>query len=212
MKIKKLISICAMSLAVVCCTSVTTFAAQSAGNREKAAKKVAINFYKGHEVSDTIKITSKTPISQYLKTSFINNLKTNCIDKIGADKFNPNEGLYNNYLENKDSIRKDDKNLIIIRSCIHDELDGLKDACDNGTIKKYVENRVILPVGTHLTVGKNINGKTTATLEDNNGNIAFQINSENINNVRKELENVKNWNDLKSFLKDNYGIDGDSLK
>ncbi len=99
-------------------------------------------------------------------------MKTNCIDKIGADKYNPNEGLYNNYLE----------------------------------------NRVILPEGKKLTVGKNINGKTTATLEDNNGNIAFPINSENINNVRKELENVKNWDDLKSFLKDNYGIDGDSLK
>ncbi|MBN1040009.1 hypothetical protein DVW12_15000 [Clostridium botulinum] len=207
MKIKKLMSICAMSLAVVCCTSVTTFAAQNSGNRREAAKNVAVNFYKGHEVSDTIRITSKTPISQYLKTSFINNLKTNCIDKIGADEFNPNEGLYDNYLKNKDSIRKNDENLITIRSCIHDELDGLKNACDNGDIKNYIEDRVILPVGTHLTIGKNMNGKTTATVEDNKGNIAFQINSENINNVKKELENVKNWDGLKSFLKDNYGID-----
>lgn len=45
-----------------------------------------------------------------------------------------------------------------------------------------------------------MNGKATATLEKNN-KILFQVNSQNIYNMKNELSGINSWSDLKTWMK-----------
>ncbi|MBN1060014.1 hypothetical protein FC764_11465 [Clostridium botulinum] len=217
MKIKKLMSICAMSLAVVCCTSVTTFAAQNSDARSDAAKKVTMNFWKEGYVIDGINININTPIKNYVTEDlldFIKDLEIADFDTSKGIKENL-EKISEKQAELKeagklDELIKNEENLMKIKDFVKDMLADYEDAA-NGDLKD--KNGKIISLAEcikydfnvdaygNLTVGKNMNGKTTATLEDKRGNILFQVNSENIYNMKSELSGINSWSELKDWMK-----------
>ncbi|MBN1066185.1 hypothetical protein [Clostridium botulinum] len=222
MKIKKLMSICAMSLAVVCCTSVTTFAAQNTDARSDAAKKVTMNFWKEGYVIDGINININTPIKNYVTEDlldFIKDLEIADFDTSKGIKENL-EKISEKQAELKeagklDELIKNEENLMKIKDVVKDMLADYEDAANGDLISLADCIRADFNVDAYgtLTTGKNINGKTTATLEDRRGNILFQVNSENIYNMKKELSGINSWSDLKKWMK-NYVDDStlDGLK
>ncbi|MBN1069246.1 hypothetical protein DVW02_14805 [Clostridium botulinum] len=218
MKMKKLMSICAMSLAVVCCTSVTTFAAQNNESRSNAAKKVAENFFNGGRVFDDININIKTPIKNYVEEDLINEIKDLNITYVDSENnetkniLDENLGLNENLdilSEYQDQL-KTNGNLETIKDFVKSKLTDYESAA-NGSLFDDKDQTISLAdcikcdfnvdaYGT-LTVGKNMNGKATATLENKRGNILFQVNSENIYNMKNELSGINSWSKLKDWMK-----------
>ncbi|NFO11356.1 hypothetical protein FDB29_09660 [Clostridium botulinum] len=208
MKIKKLMSICAMSLAVVCCTSVTTFAVQNSDARSDAAKKVTMNFWKEGYVIDGINININTPIKNYATNKLIGEFK-GLGTKLGVT-VDEAKGIKENLekiTEDKDKL-KTEENLKIIKDFVKHKLTDYENKSKEGKLDDCI--RADFNVGTYgtLTVGKNMNGKATATLEKNN-KILFQVNSENIYNMKSELSGINSWSDLKNWMK-NY-VDDSTL-
>lgn len=200
MKMKKLMSICAMSLAVVCCTSVTTFAAQNNESRSKAAQQVAMNFWKNGYVIDGIKININTPINNYATNKLIGEFK-GLGTEIGVT-FDETKGIKENLekiTEDKDKL-KTEENLKTIKDFVKNKLTDYENKAKEGKLDDCIREDFKVNYYGTLTVGKNMNGKATATLEDKRGNILFQVNSENIYNMKSELSGINSWSDLKTWM------------
>lgn len=209
MKIKKLMSICAMSLAVVCCTSVTTFAAQNNESRNNAAKQVAMNFYHGERVFNDIKIDINTPIKDYVGKDLINEIKDLDITYVDSKTkevkniLNENLGLKENLKilsEYQDELKTQD-NLLAIKELVKCRLEDY----EYGNLAECIKCDFNTDKYGNLTVGKNMNGKTTVTLEKSN-KVLFQVNSQNIYNMKNELSGINSWSELKAWMK-NYAPD-----
>lgn len=209
MKMKKLMSICAMSLAVVCCTSVTTFAAQNNEARNNAAREVAMNFYTGGYVFDNISININTPIKDYVGKNLINEIKklnityrdseTNKEENILNENLGLKENLYK--LSEYEDQLKTNGNLEKIKNFVKGKLDNY----EKGNLAECIKSDFNVDKYGSLTVGKNINGKAIVTLEKNN-KVLFQVNSQNIYNMKNELSGIDSWSGLKTWMK-NYAPD-----
>lgn len=206
MNMKKLMSIGAMSLAITCCTSISTFAAESAegGNRKTAVSKIATNFYKGGKVINNVNITIDTPIKNYATDELINEIK----DLKIAD-FDVNLGLkenFENIKANQDKITSEE-NLQKLKDFINVKLDEFIDASNNGTLAEKVNEYIKVENYGTLTVGKNMEDKVTVSLEDKSGNILIQVNSDDVNEVKAKLTGVDSWGELKELIGSYFDID-----
>ncbi|AOR24733.1 hypothetical protein [Clostridium taeniosporum] len=198
MKMKRLMSICAISLAVACCTSASAFAAQTTEGREASAKKLAISFFKENQVIEGIDIRIDTPIEDYATDGLIKEFE-NLAKDLGINTFDKTKGIKENLekiKENQNTL-KTTKNLNIIKKFVKGKLNNYEEAENLANVIK--RDFKVAKYGD-LKIGKNINGKTTATLEKNN-KILFQVNTDNIYNMKNELSGIDSWSQLKTAIK-----------
>lgn len=206
MNMKKLMSICAMSLAITCCTSISTFAAEKATdnkNRNEVIGSIAVNFYKGGQVVNNLPIYSdKTPISAYFTKTLIDEVKGKNIAPFDESKSaKENFGI----LMSEKNKYTSDENLKAIKSFVDEKLDEFIEADKAGNLDGVVKKYLKADSYGRLTTGKNMDGKSVVSLLDRSGNVILQISSENVYSVKNELKGVNSWTGLKAVL-GNYGL------
>lgn len=203
MNMKKLMSICAMSLAITCCTSITIFAAENVGDRKAAVSNIATNFYKGEKVINNVNITISTPIKDYATKDLIDEIKD-----LGIAEFNVNVGIKENYaklMEDRGDLTTN-PNLQKVKDFINGKLEEFIDASNDGTLAATVKKYIKVQQYGVLTTGKNMEGKVTVSLEDKSGNILLQVNSDEVNEVKDKLTGVDSWGELNDIVKIYFGI------
>lgn len=203
MNMKKLMSIGAMSLAITCCTSITTFAAENVGDRKVAVSKIASNFYKGEKVINNLNITISTPIKDYATTELISEIKD-----LNIAKFNVNLGIKENLeilMEDRGDLTTDD-NLIKIKNFINEKLEDFIEASNNGELDTIVKQYINVGKYGVLTTGKNMEGKTTVSLQNTSGSILLQVNSDDVSEAKDKLTGVNSWSELKEVIGNYFDI------
>jgi len=220
MKMKQLLSIGALTLTLVTCTSMSVFAAEAVGSRNEAAKSVAINAWKGKEVINNFSINANTAVNKYATQELINKVK-DCVensieDKVLATKVN--EKIQVMYKDGKGAkeifealqdinqtegdITTDvtfDAAKAALQSMLNEFVDanGKSNADLDKLIKTYFN--VSSNYG-QLEYGKNSNNRRVVTLKKGS-KIVFQVSSENVYNLKDELENkINSWSDLKDYF------------
>lgn len=203
MNMKKLMSIGAMTLAITCCTSITTFAAENVGERKVAVSKIASKFYKGEKVINNVNITISTPIKDYATTKLTDEIKD-----LNIAEFNVNVGIKENLekiIANKGNITTD-PNLQKVKDFINEKLEEFIDASNDGTLAATVKEYIKVEKYGVLTTGKNMDGKVTVSLEDKSGNILLQVNSDDVKEVKGKLAEVNSWSELKEVIGNYFDI------
>ena len=201
MNTKKLMSICAMTLAITCCTSISTFAAEQATdnkNRNEVMGNIAINFYNGGQVVNNLPVYSnKTPISAYFTQTLIDEVKGKNIAP-----FDENKSAKENFgtlMSDGDEYTSKEK-LKEIKSFVNEKLDEFIKADKAGNLDTTVKKYLKADSYGRLTTGKNMDGKSVVSLLDRSGNVILQISSENVYSVKNELKNVSSWGQLKDVI------------
>lgn len=219
MKMKQLLSIGALTLTLVTCTSMSVFAADAVGSRNEAAKNVAINAWKEQKVINDVSIDVNTAVNKYAKQALIDKVKacveTSIEDKALAKKVNDKiQDMYNNgkgakaIFEALQDINQKEGDITTdatfdaakaaLQSMLNEFVDanGKSNAELSAMIKTYFN---VSPYGT-LEYGKNSNNRRVVTLKKGS-KIVFQVSSENVYNLKDELENkINSWSDLKDYF------------
>ncbi|WP_113886036.1 hypothetical protein [Clostridium butyricum] len=220
MKMKKLLSMGAITLTLVTCTSMSVFAAESVGNRNEAAKKIAMNAWKGQKVINDVSIDADTAVNKYVNQALVDRVKA-CVnnsieDKELAKKVNDTiQDMYKNGKGAKEIFEAlqdinqtqgtditTDATFKAAKAALQDMLNEFVDAngksnSELSSIIKHYFN--VSPYGT-LEYGKNSNNRRVVTLKKGS-KIVFQVNSENVYNLKDELENkINSWSDLKDYF------------
>ena len=220
MKMKKLLSIGALALTITTCTSMSAFAAETAGStsRNQAAKEIAMNAYVGRKVVNKLDITVNTPVKNYAKQSLLDEgvecVNTGISDhKVRVqvtntiqDGYNKGYGfkkIFDSLVTINDSgvdITTDDT-FNAAKTAMENMLAEFKNAYYNGklddVINKYFK---VEALNGKLTYGKNSNNRLVVTLE-RNGQVILQVSSEHVYSLEKEIrENIKSWADLNEYF------------
>lgn len=219
MKMKQLLSIGALTLTLVTCTSMSVFAAEAVGSRNEAAKNVAINAWKGQNVINNVSINANTAVNKYATQALIDKVKacveTSIEDKALAKKVNDKiQEMYDSgkgakeIFEALQDINQTEGDITTdatfdaakaaLQSMLNEFVDanGKSNAELSAMIKTYFN---VSPYGT-LEYGKNSNNRRVVTLKKGS-KIVFQVSSENVYNLKDELENkINSWSDLKDYF------------
>lgn len=221
MKMKKLLSMGAITLTLVTCTSMSVFAAESVGNRNESAKKVAMNAWKGQKVISDVSIDADTAVNKYINQALIDRVKacvSNSIENKELEK-KVNDTIQDMYKNGKgakeifealqdinqteDTDITTDATFNTAKVALQDMLNefvsanGKSNSELTSIIKTYFN---VSSYGT-LEYGKNSNNRRVVTLKKGS-KIVLQVNSENVYNLKDELENkINSWSDLKDYFR-----------
>ncbi|GEQ22151.1 hypothetical protein CBU02nite_26570 [Clostridium butyricum] len=220
MKMKQLLSIGALTLALVTCTSMSVFAAEAVGSRNEAAKNVAINAWEGQNVINNVSINANTAVNKYATQALIDKVKacveTSIEDKALAKKVNDKiQEMYKSgkgakeIFEALQDINQTEGDITTdatfdaakaaLQSMLNEFVDanGRSNADLDKLIKTYFN---VSPSYGRLEYGKNSNNRRVVTLKKGS-KIVFQVSSENVYNLKDELENkINSWSDLKDYF------------
>ena len=220
MKMKQLLSIGALTLALVTCTSMSVFAAEAVGSRNEAAKNVAINAWEGQNVINNVSINANTAVNKYATQALIDKVKacveTSIEDKALAKKVNDKiQEMYKSgkgakeIFEALQDINQTEGDITTdatfdaakaaLQSMLNEFVDanGKSNADLDKLIKTYFN---VSPSYGRLEYGKNSNNRRVVTLKKGS-KIVFQVSSENVYNLKDELENkINSWSDLKDYF------------
>ena len=216
MKMRKLLSIGALALTLVTCTSVSVSAAEALGNRNEAAKSLAIKAWKENYVVNNININANTAVNKYAKQTLIDRVKV-CVegsidDKALAEEVNNTiQTMYKNGKGAKDifealmaiNAEKDitnDATFKAAKASLEDILAEFVAANEKGTLDSTIKQYFNVSKYGTLEYGRNSNNRRVVTLKKGS-NILLQVSSENVYNLQDELENrIHSWADLKDYF------------
>ncbi len=216
MKMRKLLSIGALALTLVTCTSVSVSAAEALGNRNEAAKSLAINAWKEKNVVNNININANTAVNKYAKQTLIDRVKV-CVegaidDKALAEEVNNTiQTMYNDGKGAKDifealmdiNAEKDitnDATFKAAKASLEDILAEFVAANEKGTLDSTIKQYFNVSKYGTLEYGRNSNNRRVVTLKKGSS-ILLQVSSENVYNLQDELENrIHSWADLKDYF------------
>ena len=216
MKMRKLLSIGALTLTLTTCTSMSAFAAEAVGNRNEAAKSIAINAWKEKNIINNIDINANTAVNKYAKQALIDKVKV-CVegaikDTALAEKVNNTiQTMYDNGagakdifealidINHKEDITNDDT-FKAAKTSLKDMLDEFVAANEKGTLDSTIKQYFNVSKYGTLEYGRNSNNRRVVTLK-RGSSILLQVSSENVYNLQHELENrIHSWADLKDYF------------
>lgn len=213
MKMKKLLSIGALTLTLVTCTSISTFAAEASKNRDSAIEAIATNLLAGENVINDLNINSKTAVKKYAKEDLI--IKINYYitesmkDKELAAKVT--KTIEDNYkdgqnaeeiFESISSINNEDT-FNAFKEAIKSIINEFEIANEESKLKLDEKINSYFNVSRYgkLEYGRNSKNRRVVTLK-NNSKIILQISSENLYNLKSELkERFNSWEDINGYIK-----------
>jgi hypothetical protein len=224
MKMKKLLSIGALTLAIATCTTIGASAADVAGrdNKRQAMQSIVTKGLDGGRVFNDIPISAQTEVGDYLTDAFINetnefleNNKLNVYfdeaeNKEVSWKIEKDDNLYvvqKNIVKTLRTLNKEEKDEAVyyIKKYLLSKLEQFENASSESnaklveTINKYFKTT---KYGT-LTVGINRDNAKTVTLVKS-GKIVAQVNTNNVYKVADKLNSIKNYDDLKNLILEYY--------
>lgn len=223
MKMKKLLSIGALTLAIATCTTIGASAADVAGrdNKRQAMQSIVTNGLNGGEVFNNIPISAKTKVGNYLTDTFINEtnefLKNNELNtyldennNLVTWKIEETDNLYvvqKNIVKTLRTLNKEQKDEAVysIKKYLLSKLEQFENASSESnaelveTINKYFKTT---KYGT-LTVGINSDNAKTVTLVKS-GKIVAQVNTSNVYKVADKLNSIETYEDLKNLILEYY--------
>lgn len=223
MKMKKLLSIGALTLAIATCTTIGASAADVAGrdNKRQAMQSIVTNGLNGGKVFNDISISAKTEVGNYLTDTFINEtnefLKNNELNtyldennNLVTWKIEETDNLYvvqKNIVKTLRILNKEQKDEAVysIKKYLLSKLEQFENASSESnaelveTINKYFKTT---KYGT-LTVGINSDNAKTVTLVKS-GKIVAQVNTSNVYKVADKLNSIETYEDLKNLILEYY--------
>ena len=223
MKMKKLLSIGALTLAIATCTTIGASAADVAGrdNKRQAMQSIVTNGLNGGKVFNDISISAQTKVGNYLTDTFINetnefleNNKLNVYfdenNNLVTWKIEENDNLYvvqKNIVKTLRILNKEQKDEAVysIKKYLLSKLEQFENASSESnaelveTINKYFKTT---KYGT-LTVGINSDNAKTVTLVKS-GKIVAQVNTNNVYKVADKLNSIETYEDLKKLILEYY--------
>lgn len=220
MKIKKLLSICALTLSIVSCTTIGASAAEVAGkqNKSQVIQDVIKGGLNGKGVFNNINITANTKVGEYLTDNFIDetnkflaekNLNTYWDDVDGKDlpwKIEKTNTLYDiqkNVLKTLKGLDASQKDAAVksIKDYLLSKLTVFEDASKNSNGKLLEEINKYFRTSKYgtLSVGQNSDNAKTVTLMKS-GKVVAQVNSNNIYKAVDKLNSINNYEDLKALI------------
>ncbi len=223
MKMKKLLSIGALTLAIATCTTIGASAADVAGrdNKRQAMQSIVTNGLNGGKVFNDISISAKTEVGNYLTDTFINEtnefLKNNELNTYVDEnnnlvtwKIEETDNLYvvqKNIVKTLRTLNKEQKDEAVysIKKYLLSKLEQFENASSESnaelveTINKYFKTT---KYGT-LTVGINSDNAKTVTLVKS-GKIVAQVNTSNVYKVADKLNSIETYEDLKNLILEYY--------
>ena len=223
MKMKKLLSIGALTLAIATCTTIGASAADVAGrdNKRQAMQSIVTNGLNGGKVFNNIPISAKTEVGNYLTDTFINEtnefLKNNELNtyldennNLVTWKIEETDNLYvvqKNIVKTLRILNKEQKDEAVysIKKYLLSKLEQFENASSESnaklveTINKYFKTT---KYGT-LTVGINSDNAKTVTLVKS-GKIVAQVNTSNVYKVADKLNSIETYEDLKNLILEYY--------
>lgn len=221
MRKKKLLSMCALALAITASTSVSAFAVTTVKGQQ--AKNTIVNAWKGEKVVSGLLININTPVKNYANKGLV--------DKIIASV---KEGIADSNLQNK--IAESIQNNYNDGKSFKELFEGLKEINDNkenpdATTDKSFEagKNALIAIqlellaaadkgqeklnevaskyfnfeknNTKLTVGKNIAGELVVSLENTRGIILAQVTESDIQELKDAIarREIKTWADINKY-------------
>ena len=216
MKMRKLLSIGALTLTLTTCTSMSAFAAEAVGNRNEAAKSIAFNAWKEKNIINNIDINAKTAVNKYAKQTLIDKVKV-CVEgaiedtELAKEVNNTIQTKYDNGAGAKDifealmdiNAEKDitnDDTFKAAKTSLEDMLAEFVAANEKGTLDSTIKQYFNVSKYGTLEYGRNSNNRRVVTLK-RGSSILLQVSSENVYNLQHELENrIHSWADLKDYF------------
>ena len=220
MKMKQLLSIGALTLALVTCTSSNAFAYEFNGNRNEAAKAVAIKAWKGERIINDVSINANTAVNKYATQALIDKVKA-CVensieDKALADEVNKTiQNMYEDgkgakeifealqeINQTKGSDITTDATFKAAKAALQDMLNEFVDANgkSNADLDKLIKTYFNVSKYGKLEYGKNSNNVRVITLTKGS-KVVFQVSSEEVYDLKNGLENrINSWSDLKDYF------------
>lgn len=223
MKMKKLLSIGALTLAIATCTTIGASAADVAvrDNKRQAMQSIVTNGLNGEEVFNDISISAKTEVGNYLTDTFINEtnefLKNNELNtyldennNLVTWKIEETDNLYvvqKNIVKTLRILNKEQKDEAVysIKKYLLSKLEQFENASSESnaklveTINKYFKTTK----NETLTVGINSDNAKTVTLVKS-GKIVAQVNTSNVYKVADKLNSIETYEDLKNLILEYY--------
>ena len=216
MKMRKLLSIGALTLTLTTCTSMSAFAAEAVGNRNEAAKSIAFNAWKEKNIINNIDINAKTAVNKYAKQTLIDKVKV-CVEgaiedtELAKEVNNTIQTMYDNGAGAKDIFEKlmdinaekditNDATFDAAKAALEDMLAEFVAANEKGTLDSTIKQYFNVSKYGTLEYGRNSNNRRVVTLK-RGSSILLQVSSENVYNLQHELENrIHSWADLKDYF------------
>lgn len=220
MKMKQLLSIGALTLALVTCTSSNAFAYEFNGNRNEAAKAVAIKAWKGQRIINDVSIDANTAVNKYAKQALIDKVKacveTSIQDKALADEVNKTiQNMYEDgkgakeifealqeINQTKGSDITTDETFYVAKATLESMLNEFVIANEKGNsdLDKLIKTYFNVSKYGKLEYGKNSNNVRVITLTKGS-KVVFQVSSEEVYDLKNGLENrINSWSDLKDYF------------
>lgn len=210
MKMRKLLSIGAIALALVSCTSIGASAEEVLNNTQKnedvQLKLMIKKGIDGENVINGLAINAKTPLKNYLKPAAID--KINTMLSIADVKLKApiaDTDTYNDIIASVAVAIKDlpsDQKTAKIEA-IKDQLTkeskdykGMTDEALLDTFKSYLN---VDKYGT-LRLYTNMNGGRTVSLESSKGNVVLQINKDNLKGLKNKVGNDLSAEHIKQLV------------
>lgn len=219
MKMKQLLSIGALTLTLVTCTSSNAFAYEFYGNRNEAAKNVAIKAWKGENVINNVSINANTAVNKYAKQELINKVK-DCVESSIEDK-----ALAKEVNDKIQVMYKDGKGAKEIFEALQDinqtegdittdvTFDAAKATLEsmlnefvianekgNSDLDKLIKTYFNVSKYGKLEYGRNSNNARVVTL-NKGSKVVFQVTSEEVYDLKNALENrINSWSDLNDYF------------
>ena len=220
MKMKKLLSIGALTLTLISCISIGASAAEVVGgqNKRDAMEAVVTKGLNGGQVLYGVNIKASTQVGNYLTTGFIDETNKFLADNDLNVYFDAEENanvewqikstdtlytIQKNIVKTLKSLDKDKKDAAVveIKDYLLGKLNEFKDASqasDAELVSKINEYFKVSKYGA-LTVGTNMDNAKTVSLVKNN-KILAQVNTNNVYKVADKLEAVNSYDELKDLI------------
>lgn len=212
MKKNRLLSLGAIALTIACFTPVSASAAEynkTPGQAKDAILEMAENAYKGGKVINGLDITVDTPVSDYATGNLTTEMDKLAAD-LGLEGFDYSKGLYVNFLTAKaqsTTLTTNDGKLETIKEYINGKLDGFKDANEKNKGYDYVKNYINVSQYGYIVSGINGEGKPSLALFDKKGQLLGILSNDEVEKAQNQLNKVKSWDQLRSFLGNNGILD-----
>ena len=220
MKMRKLLSIGALTLAIVSCTSVGASAAEvvkgTEANKTTQMQRIVKNGLDGRKVVNNLAITANTKLGIYLKPDAITEINAQLAEAKIPVKIKDTDTYYN--AQNaivKAAKTLDDasrqKAFEKLKSLANDKLVEAENYSEEQLTEQANKYFRVSNYGK-LAYGRNMNDSKVVSLVDKKGNVIAQVSGENIKAAKERVAGVNSLDELLSLANKYYPGAEDYIK
>ncbi|MDO5517461.1 MAG: hypothetical protein Q4F66_07885 [Clostridium sp.] len=208
MKMKKLLSVCAIALTVASCTTVGASAAEivrGSNYREEQINQLVQNGLDGKEIVDGLQITAETNLGSYLTDDAIleanEKLKSQGL-KIEIDSGDNYYKVQNKVAKEINRLKEENKDTDAVftslkqvaLNTVNSKINEYENLSDKDLVEK-IKDYIKVNDNEVLVVGRNMDNSRTATLSKGN-KVILQVSTEQLRKVKAKIDDVNSMDQL----------------